>query len=47
MLNEFTDAKELSDAMSQVLAAIQQALSGLSKVDPRIDELRDVAVSGW
>ena len=42
MLNELTDAKELPNAISQeFLSAIQQALSGLSKVQVRIDDLRD------
>ena len=42
MLNEFTAAKELPDTISQdFLAAIQQALSGLSKVQVRIDDLRN------
>ena len=42
VLNEFTAAKELPDTISQeFLAAIQQALSGLSKVQVRIDDLRN------
>ena len=40
MLNEFTNAKELPDTINQeFLAAIHQALSGLSKVQVRIEDL--------
>jgi hypothetical protein len=42
LLGEFTAAKELPDDITQeFLAAIQQALSGLSKVQVRLDDLRD------
>jgi hypothetical protein len=41
LLGDFTAAKELPDEITQeFLAAIQQALSGLSKVQVQIDELR-------
>ena len=42
LLGDFTAAKELPDEITQeFLAAIQQALSGLSKVQVQIDELRN------
>jgi hypothetical protein len=42
MLNEFSEAKELPDTISQeFLAAIQQALSGLSKIQVRMDDFRN------
>ena len=42
MLNEFSETKELPETISQeFLAAIQQALSGLSKIQVRMDDLRN------
>jgi hypothetical protein len=42
LLGDFTAAKELPDEITQeFLAAIQQALSGLSKVQVQIDDLRN------